>query len=44
VLHQVGVSFEMKDLLQGEDIVKHTKSHLLIWHGHVEGMLNQRKP
>lgn len=26
-----------------EDIVKYTKSHRLIWHGHVEGMLNQRK-
>jgi hypothetical protein len=35
---------EIKDILQGEDIVKYSKSHRLIWHGHVEGMLNQRKP
>ena len=35
---------EIKDILQGADIVKFTKPFRLRWYGHVERMQTQRMP
>jgi hypothetical protein len=41
---RIRMNKEIKDILQGADIVKFIKSSRIRWYGHVESLHNQRMP